>query len=276
MTGDMTVPLREPPKGVTFEEVWTMFQENAQHLKETERLLKELMAETDRQIKETAQQMKETDQRLEKQKRETDQRLEKQRRETDQQLKKQRKETDQQLKKRGIYLDQQLKKQRKETDQRLGKLGIRLGDIVEHLMTPNLHKKFERLGFSFNHSSRNHEIHGSDKQSLAEIDVLLENGEYAMAVEVKTRLTTEDVKDHVKRMEILRRVADEHNDTRKYLGAVAGAVVTPEASAYALKNGFFVIVPSGETVDIKVPEDSRPRIWQYAPPASSAPGKAGQ
>jgi hypothetical protein len=225
MTGDMTVPLREPPKGVTFEEVWATLQENARQHKETERLLKELMAETDRQMKET---------------------------------------------------DRRLEKQRRETDQRLGKLGIRLGDIVEHLMTPSLHKKFEGLGFSFNHSSRNHEIHSSDKQRLAEIDVLLENGEYAMAVEVKTRLTTGDVKDHVKRMEILRRVADEHNDRRKYLGAVAGAVVTPEVSAYALKNGFFVIVPSGETVDIKAPEDSRPRIWQYDPLASGAQGKAGQ
>jgi hypothetical protein len=67
-----------------------------------------------------------------------------------------------------------------------------------------------------------------------------------MAVKVKTRLSTRDVKDHVKRMEILRRVADEHDDKRRYLGAVAGAVVTPEVSAYALKNGFFVIVPLRE------------------------------
>jgi hypothetical protein len=233
--GNTTVQSREPPRGVTFEEVWVMFQENAQERKETERLLKELLAETAQQVKETTQQMKENAQQM----RETDLRLEKQMRET----------------------DRRLDKRIKETDRRLGDVGLRLGDMVEHLMTPNLHKKFEELGFSFNHSSRNHELHGPNDQSLAEIDVLLENGEYAMAVEVKTRLSVRDVKDHVKRMEILRRVADEHDDKRKYLGAVAGAVVTPEVSAYALKNGFFVIVPSGKTVDIKAPEDFRPRIW---------------
>ena len=45
------------------------------------------------------------------------------------------------------------------------------------------------------------------------------------------------------------------------LGVVAGAVVTPEVAAYALKNGFHVIVPPGETVDIEVPGNFKPRIW---------------
>jgi hypothetical protein len=30
---------------------------------------------------------------------------------------------------------------------------------------------------------------------------------------------------------------------------------------YALKNGFYVIVFSGETVDIEAPEGFEPRIW---------------
>ena len=153
-------------------------------------------------------------------------------------------------------------RQMKETGRRLGELGLRLGDVVEHIMSPKLHEKFAALNFHFNHSSRNHEIKDQNKRSLTEIDILLENGEYAMAVEVKTRLTSKDVKDHVKRMEILRRIADEHNDRRKYLGAVAGAVVTPEVLAYALKNGFYVIVPFGETVSIEAPDSFKPRIWQ--------------
>jgi hypothetical protein len=69
------------------------------------------------------------------------------------------------------------------------------------------------------------------------------------------------VKDHVKRLEILREVADEHNDTRKYLGAVAGAVVDQEVSNYARKIGFYVIIPSGEAVDIEVPAGFKPRVW---------------
>ncbi|MDR2102183.1 MAG: hypothetical protein LBP43_06400 [Treponema sp.] len=160
----------------------------------------------------------------------------------------------------------------KKTDRRLGDLGIRLGEMTEHLMSPKLHEKFEKLGFCFNHSSRNHELQDPGKKRLTEIDLLLENGEYALAVEVKTHLRTRDVQDHVKRMDILRRVADAHGDRRKYLGALAGAVVDREVLAYALKNGFYVIVPSGETVDIEAPEGFKPRIWQH-PSAPSLIGK---
>jgi hypothetical protein len=179
---------------------------------------------------------------------------------TDRMIEKLTEKTDRQMKETDRRMEETAR-QMKETDRRLGELGIRLGDVVEHFMSPSLHEKFEGLGFRFTRSSRNLEIRDHNKQRLAEVDVFLENGEYAMAVEVKTRLSTGDIKDHVKRMGILRRIADERQDRRKYLGAVAGAVLTPEVSAYALKNGFYVIVPSGETVDIKVPEGFRPRIW---------------
>ncbi|MDR0708881.1 MAG: hypothetical protein LBF77_02310 [Spirochaetaceae bacterium] len=219
--GDTTVQSREPPRRVTFEEAWAMIQE-------TGRQLKEMSAETDRQIKEMSA---ETDRQLKEMGAETDRRMA---------------ETDQRM---------------KETDRKIGRLGSRLGDVIEHIMSPKLHEKFEKLGFSFNHSSRNHELKDRNKNRLAEVDILLENGEQVMAVEVKTHLTTEDVRDHIKRMETLRRVADEHNDTRKYLGAVAGAVVDQEVLAYALKNGFYVITPSGETVDIEAPDSRSLRIW---------------
>jgi predicted AAA+ superfamily ATPase len=110
-----------------------------------------------------------------------------------------------------LYMVAETNRQMKETDRKIGALGSRLGEVIEHIMTPGLYKKFKALGYQFNHSSRNHELQDQRKQRMAEIDILLENGEYAMAVEVKTRLTAKDVKDHVKRMDILRRIADEHH-----------------------------------------------------------------
>jgi hypothetical protein len=224
--GDMTV-LREPPKGVTFEDVWAMLQETGRRIQETERLLKEMGAETDRRMQETAEQIKDTDRRMQ---------------ETAEQIK----DTDRQM---------------KETNKLIGNLGSRLGEVIEHIMSPKLHEKFESLGLCFTRASRNHELKDQNKKRLAEIDVFLENSEYAMAVEVKTRLTREDVRDHVKRLEILRKVADDHEDKRKYLGAVAGAVVDQDVSAYALKTGFYVIIPSGEAVEIEAPNGFKPRIW---------------
>ena len=38
---------------LTFQDVWRMFQENAQSFKETERFMKERAAETERSFKET-------------------------------------------------------------------------------------------------------------------------------------------------------------------------------------------------------------------------------
>jgi hypothetical protein len=242
---DMAVHAGELPKGVSFEDAWALIRETGQLIKEltaktdrqqeeTGRLIKELTAKTDRQQEETGRQMRETDRKM----RETDRKMQ----ETGRQMQ----ETDRKM---------------RETDRRLGELGLRLGELAEHLMSPKLHEKFESLGFCFNHSSRNHELHDHNKQRLAEIDVLLENGDYAMAVEVKTHLKIEDVQDHLKRMDILRRVADAHQDARKYLGAVAGAVLNPEVIRYALKQGFYVIRPSGETVAIEVPQGFKPRLW---------------
>ncbi|MDR0290249.1 MAG: hypothetical protein LBI06_04870, partial [Treponema sp.] len=86
-----------------------------------------------------------------------------------------------------------------------------------------------------------------------EIDIKLENGDKAMLVEAKTKPSTEDVQEHIERLEKMRKYADLHGDKRAFLGAVAGVVVTDNVKKYALKQGFFVIEPSGETFNIISP-----------------------
>jgi hypothetical protein len=152
----------------------------------------------------------------------------------------------------------------KETDRQIGRLGNRLGDLIEHLIMPNIVKKFNALGYVFTRATTHVKYMDIDNpdRDIAEVDIMLENGEYALAVEVKTHLTTEDIKDHIGRMETLRRYADEHKDTRKYLGAVAGGIVSSGEKEYALKAGFYVIVQSGDTVKIERPsKEWKPKIW---------------
>jgi len=81
-----------------------------------------------------------------------------------------------------------------------------------------------------------------------------------MLVEVKTKPTTEDVKDHIKRLEKMRKYADLHGDKRTFLGAVAGVVITDNVKKYVLKQGFFVIEPSGESFYITSPK-GQPKEW---------------
>jgi hypothetical protein len=104
-------------------------------------------------------------------------------------------------------------------------------------------------------------IEDVDKKIITEVDAMLENGEYALAIEVKTQLKIDHVDEHLDRMEKLRRYADDRRDTRKFIGAVAGAVVAENVKKYALKKGFYVIQQSGDTVVIENPGGFKPREW---------------
>ncbi|MHB9292338.1 hypothetical protein Holit_01435 [Hollandina sp. SP2] len=84
---------------------------------------------------------------------------------------------------------------------------------------------------------------------IAEVDICLSNGDYA--VEAKAKPKTEDIEDHIERMKKLRAYADGHNDSRKYLGAIAGMAVSGPVKGYAFKQGFLVLVPSGERMELE-------------------------
>jgi hypothetical protein len=156
---------------------------------------------------------------------------------------------------------QETDRRMQETDRKISKLGSRIGDLVEELIVPNLPEKFSKLGYVFGKVAPNVRYRDAKGACITEVDVLLENGDTALAVEVKTSLTDNDVRDHVRRMEKLRRYADEHGDKRKLLGAVAGAIASDEVKAFAVKNGFFVLEQSGDTIKISVPDDFKPREW---------------
>jgi hypothetical protein len=192
--------IREPPRGVTFEDAWAAIQETAQQLK--------IMGEkTDRRMEETARQMK-------------------------------------------------------ETDKRIGKLTNRFGDIIEHMIIPNLVSKFQELGFTFTQAG-NLKITDKKHNIFMEIDALLENGDKAMVVEIKTKPKNDDIEDHLERMKKMRTYADARNDKRIYLGAVAGVVFEDSVKHYALRNGFYVLEPSEETFTVTEPKDAgfTPREW---------------
>jgi hypothetical protein len=213
----------EPEMGLTFEKVWAMFRETDRKFQETDRQFKE----TDRKFQETDRKFQETDRRFQ---------------ETDRQFK----ETDRKL---------------QETDRKIGKLGGRFGELIEHLVAPNMLEKFNKLGYDFGKIGLDVCFKDTKLSLAAEVDILLENGDVALAAEVKSKLTISDVKDHIERMGKLRSYADEHKDRRKLLGAVAGAIVPDGVKSFALKNGFYVLQQAGDTVKIDIPEGFTPKEW---------------
>jgi hypothetical protein len=150
----------------------------------------------------------------------------------------------------------------KEASRIVGNLGNKLGIVVEHLVLSNILEKFNELGYGFSKMGPNIRIADKKNNIIAEVDAMLENGEYALAIEVKTQLNVKDVDEHIRRMDKLRRYAEDRRDTRKFLGAVAGAIVADNVKEYAIKKGFYVIKQSGDTVKIEIPEGFTPKTWQ--------------
>jgi chromosome segregation ATPase len=218
-------------EGLTFEKVWAAIQATNAQMKDTD----ERMKETDERMKETDKRMKETDKRM----KETDKRM---------------KETDALIKANGEQL--------KETGRQMGYLSNRFGEVVEHMVVPKLAEKFKELGFEFEKIHRNTLIKDPKHGFFTELDAFLENGDKAMVVEIKSKPNIEDINDHVERMEKLRLHVNRHGDTRKYLGAIAGAIFGDSEKNYALKQGFYVIEPSGDSFNIIEPKgDYHPHEW---------------
>ena len=193
-----------------------------------------MFQETREQMKETDRQMKETDRRMQ--------------------------ETDRQIKETGLQM-KETDRRMKETDRQIGKLGNRFGEMVEHLVVPNIMEKFNDLGFTFEQVAQNFVIKDSSSRRVMELDILLENGDTVMAVEVKSKPVPKDVDEHVSRMEVLRRRADARHDSRKIRGAIAAAVMDKPVRNYAHKAGFYTIEQTGDTVKINVPKGFIPGEW---------------
>jgi hypothetical protein len=150
----------------------------------------------------------------------------------------------------------------RETSRIVGDLGNKFGELAEHLVAPNIAEKFNALEYSFTYTATHTKFRDDGNgQIMAEVDALLNNRDFVMAVEVKAQPTEEHVREHIQRMEVLRRYADAHGDGRKHIGAIAGAIMNEQVKRYAIKSGFYVIEQSGDTVKIDSPEGFKPREW---------------
>jgi hypothetical protein len=185
---------------------------------------------------------------------ETDRRMEESRRQMEESAKEHweyQKETQREMKESAARLDRQL-----------GKLGNRFGEMVEYMVMPNLVKKFREMGFGFTEAYPHAVIEDRENNIFTEVDITLRNGEQVMIVEVKSKPTTEDITDHVNRMEKIQTHSKLHGHNQQFFGAIAGMVFNENEKKFALKNGFYVIEPAGETFTIIVPEGIySPKEW---------------
>jgi len=128
------------------------------------------------------------------------------------------------------------------TNKQIGYLGGSLGEVVELVLIPGIRKKMNALGHNFTRMGPNKIFSKDNKKTLAEIDLLLENGEESMAVEIKTDLSVKWVNRHLSRLELLRKHESITGLKGKVLfAAVAGITIDEDARDLALEKGMYVI-----------------------------------
>jgi phenylalanyl-tRNA synthetase alpha subunit len=195
----------EAARGLTFEKVWAMFQENREQMKEMSREADRRQVEADR---------------------------------------------------RQAEVDRQIR----ELSKNIGGLNNSFGRWAEEMVSARLWEKFRALGYTFTQGGPQKYWEGS--RTVLQVDLLLENGDYAMPVEIKSNLTVEDVDKQVERIGKLREQLDKRGDGRKLVGAVAGMVVAEHVRTYAQDRGLDGVVQSGDTVTVAdAPEGFRARDW---------------
>jgi hypothetical protein len=218
--------MREQNKKTTPQEVWQLLRELIETQKETERLLKESSQETERLLKESSQ---ETERRFQ----EGERRLQ---------------ET-----------ERVLKESSQRVDEQMGKWGNRLGEFVEWQVRPAVVKLFQEWGIDVTELQSNISVARGAEEGI-EIDLLAVNGTQAVAVEVKSRLTQQDVDEHLERLAKFKRLLPRYQ-TINLLGAVAAFVIPPDVASYAYRRGLFVIAQSGKDLVILNDSKFQPKAW---------------
>jgi len=157
--------------------------------------------------------------------------------------------------------DKEINKLSGEVDrvtQAIGDLGGKWGKFVEGMVKPGALRLFRGRGIELTHSTLRTDATVDGKKM--EIDIILSNGEYVVAISVKSTLGVDDVNEHIEDLGEFRKFFPMYAD-RKLIGAVAGIVIDEGVDRYAYRKGLFVIAQSGENISFLNDEKFRPKEW---------------
>jgi hypothetical protein len=158
-------------------------------------------------------------------------------------------ETSRELRQTTRELSESLEKTTKELSESIGNLngnvgGINnsLGKVVELVLLPGLMDKMNaQFEYQFDNISPN-KIFTESGKMYAEVDLFLENGVAVMAVEVKTRVRRDDVKELLKRVGSLRQHENKAGVVGKVIyAAIAGIYFDDGARELATASGMYIV-----------------------------------
>ncbi|GHU23986.1 hypothetical protein FACS1894172_15770 [Spirochaetia bacterium] len=264
----MATITEHPQTGFTFEDVWAAIMK--------------MQVETEKMRAETEKRQAETEKRqVEYEKRQAEYKKEYEKRQVEYEKRQAEYEKRQaESEKRSKALDAQIERTQAQVDKtsaevdrmsrkvdrvcdNVGGLNRSMGELIETLIAARLWEKFNAYDYNLERAYQRVPLFDENNTKLTDIDILLSNGEYVMAVEVKRELDREkDIDHHLKRMELIKKYPPAECKGKKLLGAMAGGVVDADVQNYAHSVGFFVLELTGESVClVEAPKDFVPRKW---------------
>ncbi len=188
-----------------------------------------LFQETDRKFQETDRKFQETDRKFQ--------------------------ETDRILTEKFQEIHKILKESEKKT-KKLEELFVgQWGKLVESLVEGSLVKLFNQRNIMVQQTFQRSRSFKTGKE--IEIDIIACNGEEIVAVEVKTVLSEQDVKEFIEKLLVFKKAFPQYVDNKVY-GAVAFLRANAHADKYAEKKGLFVIKATGDSAKILNNEKFKP------------------
>jgi len=140
----------------------------------------------------------------------------------------------------------------------VGSLGDRWGLFVENMVAPAVLQLFRDRGIDIRPLYRwaVSDIPGA----RMEVDILAVNGDVAVVVEVKSRLSKDDVDEFCEKLQKFKEAFPERLNHQVY-GAVAAIEFVQNVERYAYRKGLFVIRQCGDSVELANNAEFQPRAW---------------
>jgi len=242
----MTLSYSDPAP--TLDDIWRLFRETSQQMKETDRIIQENARAAEQRSKELDHKFQETERILQENARAAEQRS---------------KELDLKFQEVATEIkegERRLRDTERVLRQQIGELGNRLGEFVQSMIKPAVVRLFKERGIEVHKVNQNVEVSNPDLNLAMEIDLLVVNKEYCVLIEVKSNLSTDDVNEHLERMTKFKPLFPEYAN-KKALGAVAGITIAENVAKYAYRKGFFVIGQKGDAAVILNNDKFRPATW---------------
>ena len=151
----------------------------------------------------------------------------------------------------------------RELNKKLSEYGDTLGRLAEEQVKEDLVNKFEKWGIPI-HTYTTHVVHMDNKGIFKyEIDILLYNTDYVVAIEVKNHLKKDHIDEHLARIKKIQEYPLPGLEGKILLAGIASMITPEHLGDYAQSKGLFLIKPSGEMMKISNNKKTfKPKEWR--------------